>query len=153
MTLALEAGSEDSSLLDDETIARAQSALKTMTSFFDEAMDDDVSALNAARMALHAAQPTSELVGSLLERANNLEAQGNRLDVPLVAALAGSLHNLVAATPEPALLPLELVDAHVDALKALGRQKRLTNPQSAELIRLLRTSVRRTIGDWHAASA
>lgn len=152
MTAACDAEPEDSPL-DDETIARARSALTTMTSLFDEAMDNDVSALNSARMALHTARPTAELVQALLTRATTLEAQGNHLDVPLVTALAGSLQTLIGAAPGPSALPLELVDAHVDALKALGGQKRLTNPQSAELVRLLRISVRRTVDAWRTAAA
>jgi hypothetical protein len=124
-----------------------------MTSFFDEAMDEDVSALHAARNALHLARPTAELVRALLVRADSLAAQGNLLDVPLVAALAGSLHILVTHVPEPDEIPLVLVDAHVDALKALGRAgaKRETNPASAEIVCLLRRSVHRTVADWQRA--
>ncbi len=134
--------------LDDETMARAQSALKTMTALFHEAMDDEVSALSAARSALRASRPTQDLVGKLGAQAEILKSNGGRFENPLLSALAGSLQNLVASTPEPELLPLDLVDAHVDAVRALARPAALADPRSAELVRSLRTSVRRTVDGW-----
>jgi hypothetical protein len=103
-----------------------------------------------ARDALHRPQPTEQLIAALIEHADNLQVQGNLFNVPLVAALAASLHKLMIHVPQSAELPMALVDAHIDALRALGPagSKRETKPESAELVRRLRQEVHRAVAAW-----
>jgi hypothetical protein len=151
-THAALAGAPGAGTLDDAAIARAQAALDAITAFFDEAIQEDVAALAAARNALRSAAPTEEMIKTLLARAESLEVQGSLYGIPFVAALAASLVKLAASAPSPSALPLPLVDGHVDALKALvARGLHAGNAESAETVLLLRSGVRQALADWERA--
>ncbi|MFO1186496.1 MAG: hypothetical protein U1E87_03005 [Alphaproteobacteria bacterium] len=152
LTDAAAAGAPVAGSVDDTVIERAQAALEAITAFFDEAIREDLSALVAARNALRLSDGNAAPLAALRAGAEGLEAQGSLYGMPLVAALAGSLHKLVAKAPAAHALPIDLVDAHLDALKAIadGRSDRA---ESSIVICHLRNTVRQTVVGWAHAGA
>ena len=143
------------SRLDSETLARARIALRELLSAFDSAIEADISALTLARDRLRSPSPTQEALRELMTHTELVEAHGNRYAAPLVAAIAGSLSMLLNHVPEPIALPLSLVDAHVDALKALAGAfgNRADDPTGIELTHLLREQVQSSIQSWRRSAA
>ena len=60
---------------------------------------------------------------ALLRAAHDMKGQAATFDFPLIARVAGSLANLINDLPEGKNLPLALVDAHVDAVQVIHKQK------------------------------
>lgn len=152
LTDAMPAGISNAGALSDDAVERAQAALDAITSFFDEALREDVASLAAARTVLLAAGPGGD-IASLRARAESLEAHAALYGMPLVGALAGSLRKLLAHAPNASALPLDLVDAHIDALKGLSGARAAEAAEAADCavaVHELRRGVRETIAGWSA---
>lgn len=116
-TLKAKAGGSGFDML---ALKRAEGAVETLKSEFQEWMGDDVAKL-CERRDLFAADPSSSQRASDLFRASiDLKGQAATFDYPLIARTASSLCKLIEET-NGAPLPLPLVDAHVAAVRALFR--------------------------------
>lgn len=107
--------------LDADSIARAEAALKSLSSQFSQWMRDELVKLDAARAAIRAQGLTSETSETLYMRAHDLKGLGSTYEYPLVTRIAGSLCRLIDDPRTRTSAPMPLVDAHIDAIKAVVR--------------------------------
>jgi hypothetical protein len=119
-TLRMKVGARFSGL-DAAAIAKAEAALKSLSSQFAQWLQDELAKLDAARANVHAAGLTHETGEQLYTHAHDLKGLGATYEFPIVTRLAGSLCKLIDSDPSRAKAPLKLVDAHIDAIKAAVR--------------------------------
>lgn len=107
--------------IDAAAIARAEAALQSLSSQFDGWLKDEVEKLEAAHRAVHAAGATAEGMNALYIHAHDLKGLGGTYGFPLISRVAGSLCKLMDGPGGRGPGPLSLVDAHVDAVRAMVR--------------------------------
>ena len=107
--------------LDSDAIARAEAALKSLSGQFSQWLDDELEKLEAARADVRAKGMTSETAEVLYMRAHDLKGLGTTYEFPLVTRIAASLCKLIDNPETRVAAPLQLVDAHIDAIKAVVR--------------------------------
>jgi HPt (histidine-containing phosphotransfer) domain-containing protein len=107
--------------LDLDAIERAEAAIQDLAVEFDGWMAAECDRLHATRLAVHA-QGYSVAGEDLHRAAHDIKGQAETLGYPLAGAAAASLCRLIEATRAPAVPPLDLVDSHVDAVRAIVRQ-------------------------------
>jgi hypothetical protein len=139
--------------IDLSAIKRAEAAMETLKTEFHDWVSADVAKLNAARDAF-AAKPNLNSREKLHRVSFDITGQAQTFEFPLVARIAKSLYDLIAALPGPADVPMSLVDAHVNAIRIIFRDniRNETNPMALELVRELEARVAELTGDAvHAA--
>jgi HPt (histidine-containing phosphotransfer) domain-containing protein len=107
----------------DDPVARAEEALASLSSEFSSWMDSECDRLDTARRAVKAkgwSKPTHQ---GLFHAAHDIKGEAATFGYPFVAASADSLCRLMEHTPDMARIPLALVDQHVDAIRAIIREK------------------------------
>jgi chemotaxis protein histidine kinase CheA len=82
----------------------------------------DVEKLVAARTRF-ARSPDAASRGALLRAAHDMKGQAATFNYPMIARVSGSLSKLVGEWPPERELPLGLVDAHVNAVHVIYRDK------------------------------
>lgn len=104
------------------SIARAEQAMKAMSSESGEWLEQEVAALEQVRATVKQDGLTAEVGRSLSTKALDLKGLGTTYHHPLVSRVGGSLFKLL---DEVALahVPMALIDAHVDAARAIVRNK------------------------------
>jgi chemotaxis protein histidine kinase CheA len=112
--------------LDLSAIKRAEAAIEELKEEFAGWIVEDMNKLTAARDAF-AAHRTADTFGTLYRAAHDLKGQGATFDFPLVARVAASLCKFTDGAGTGEALPLNLIDAHVDAIKIIVRDK-IKNP-------------------------
>ncbi len=109
--------------LDADAVARAEAALKSLSGQFSQWMQDELTKLDAARAAIRASGMTPQTAETLYMRAHDLKGLGATYEYPLVTRIAASLCKLIDNPDTRATAPLALVDAHIDAIKAVVRDE------------------------------
>ena len=132
-------------VFDEAAVARADDALKAMSGSFQEWLEEEMSKLQAARLAAETARWSAPALEPVMAAAHDLKGLGGTYDFPLVTQIAASLCRLIetdagkaAARAEPAL-----VCAHVDALRAAlrGGIKTDDHPIGRSLLQALEAKV------------
>jgi chemotaxis protein histidine kinase CheA len=108
--------------VDMAAVGRAEAAMNALKSEFAEWAQDDVRKLVAAREAF-AAKPDPATRAGLLRAAHDMKGQAATFNYPLIARVAGSLSRLIHDLPASTSVPLGLVDAHVNAIHVIYRDK------------------------------
>jgi chemotaxis protein histidine kinase CheA len=110
--------------IDAKVLKRAEQVIEDMKEEFEDWIVKDVENLSRARQAFEA-QRTETTLNTLYRAAHDLRGQASTFDFPLVARVAHSLANLTDGTGNGtgAGLPMVLIDAHVDAIKLIVRDK------------------------------
>jgi chemotaxis protein histidine kinase CheA len=108
--------------LDMAAINRAEAAMETLKSEFASWAQDDVRRLVAAR-EVFADRPDAASRAGLLRAAHDMKGQAATFNYPLIARVAGSLSHLIHDLPQSAEVSLPLVDAHVNAIHVIYRDK------------------------------
>jgi hypothetical protein len=131
--------------IDPSAIAKAEAALKALSSNFAAWLNDELVKLEAARGRIHAEGLTQEACDNLYLRAHDLKGLGATYDFPLVTRMAGSLCKLIDDASKRANAPMVLVDAHIDAIRAVVRDgiKTVDHPVGLALV----TELERRVGD------
>lgn len=108
--------------IDAAAVARAEAALKEMSGQFGQWLDDELVKLDVAHAALRSEGLTPQTMDALYMRAHDLKGLGSTYHYPLVTRMAGSMCKLI---DEPVRMkaPLFLIDAHINAIKAVVRDK------------------------------
>lgn len=107
----------------DDPVARAEAALKILSSNFDTWMKDEIAVVGTRFQTWVAAErPNGELRNAFFRAVHDLKGQATTLGYPLVAAAAGSLCALLDRLPDRDALPFDLVDQHVKAITAIYRE-------------------------------
>jgi chemotaxis protein histidine kinase CheA len=108
--------------IDMAAVNRAEAAMEALKSEFADWAQDDVRRLVASRDAF-AANPDMSARAGLLRAAHDMKGQAATFNYPLIARVAGSLSHLIHDLPENTELSLGLVDAHVNAIHVIYRDK------------------------------
>ncbi len=109
--------------IDAGAIARAEEALKSMSAQFGQWLQDEITKLDAAQAAIRADGFTLATAEGLYFRAHDLKGLGSTYQYPLVTRLAGSLCRLLDDPGRRMDAPLTLIDAHIDAIRAVVRDQ------------------------------
>lgn len=103
--------------LDAAAVARAEAALKSLSTNFDQWMNDELVKLDAARERIRAEGFNAETAENLYFRAHDLKGLGTTYEFPLVTRMAASLCRILHDPATRLSAPLALVDAHIDAVR------------------------------------
>lgn len=127
--------------VDMAAVKRAEQALANLKTEFSDWINADVGNLGAARDAL-AAAANNDTRSALYRAAHDLRGQALTFEYPLVARVATSLCSLLDGTD--GTVPLNLVDAHVNAIRVIVRQniKQANDKTASVLIQELDARVR-----------
>jgi chemotaxis protein histidine kinase CheA len=106
----------------DDPVARAEAALAQLSSEFTDWMHDECEQLDRARRNVRQNGLTALPREALFRVAHDIKGQAATLGFPLVAEIAGSLCRLIEESHDPKRIPLDLVDQHVDAVRAIIRE-------------------------------
>ncbi|NBW10292.1 MAG: Hpt domain-containing protein [Caulobacteraceae bacterium] len=109
--------------IDANAIAKAEEALKAMSAQFGQWLQDEINKLDAAQAAIRAEGLNAQTAEGLYFRAHDLKGLGTTYQYPLVTRLAGSLCKLLDDPTKRAVAPVRLLDAHIDAIKAVVRDQ------------------------------
>ena len=110
------------STIDLGAIARAEKALAALAVEFSAWMKNEIKVLDAARDILRERGVDDETHAALFRAAHDIKGEAATFGYPIAGLIAGSLCRLMDDIAEPALLPLVVVDQHVDAIRAIVRQ-------------------------------
>jgi chemotaxis protein histidine kinase CheA len=119
--LRLKVGGGRLGAIDPAAIAKAEAALKSLASNFTQWLADEITKLEAARQQIRADGATAEAMENLYLRAHDLKGLGTTYGYQLITRIAGSLCRMIDDKEKRATTSLELVDAHIDAIKAAVR--------------------------------
>lgn len=108
--------------LDMAAINRAETAMEALKSEFAGWAREDLTKLVVARETF-AGRPDPASRAGLLRAAHDMKGQAATFNYPLIARVAGSLSRLIHDLPPEAEVPLSLVDAHVNAIHVVYRDK------------------------------
>ena len=106
-----------------DPVARAEEALAELSGEFSSWMDSECERLDAAREKVKSKGVTRKTIDALFHAAHDIKGQAATFGYPFVASCADSLCRLIEHTPDMNRIPLPLVDQHVDAIRAIIREK------------------------------
>ena len=109
--------------IDAAALARAEAALKSLSSNFAQWLQDEVEKLEAARTAVRTQGASKANMDTLHLHAHDLKGLGGTYDYPLITRVAGSLCKMLDDPACRVRAPLFLVDAHIDAVRAIIRDE------------------------------
>jgi HPt (histidine-containing phosphotransfer) domain-containing protein len=130
----------------DDPVARAEAALSQLSSEFGAWMHAECERLEAARQKVAARGFTEKTHDELFRAAHDIKGEAPTFGFLALAGVADSLCRLLEHTPEPARIPIALVDQHVDALRAIARE--YSRPDLAEVALKLTTRLREVTDDF-----
>jgi chemotaxis protein histidine kinase CheA len=107
----------------DDPVERAEWALAQLSSEFSAWMDSECDRLDAARSTIKSKGLNRETRDALFHAAHDIKGEAATFGYPFVASSADSLCRLIEHTPEVGRIPAPLVDQHVDAIRAIIREK------------------------------
>jgi HPt (histidine-containing phosphotransfer) domain-containing protein len=105
-----------------DPVAQAEEALGNLAGEFADWMDRECAKLDEARQRVKVEGFTDDTRDALFRSAHDIKGEAATFGFPLVAPSADSLCRLIEHTPDIARIPLELVDQHVDAIRAIVRE-------------------------------
>jgi chemotaxis protein histidine kinase CheA len=107
--------------LSPDALAKAEAALKALSNNFGQWLNDEIVKLETARARIAEQGMTRETAEQFFIHAHDLKGLGGTYEFPLITRIAGSLCKLMSDKETRASAPLPLVDAHIDAIKAVVR--------------------------------
>lgn len=119
--LKLKVGGGRLGAIDPAAIAKAEAALKSLANNFSQWLADEITKLETARQQVRTQGANVETMENLYLRAHDLKGLGTTYGYQLITRIAGSLCRLIDDKEKRAAAPLDLVDAHIDAIKAAVR--------------------------------
>ena len=109
--------------IDAQAIERAEAALAAMSAQFGQWLQDEITKLEKAQSDLQTQGYTAATTEALYFRAHDLKGLGATYQYPLVTRLAGSLCKMLDDPAKRLDAPLVVLDAHIDAIRAVVRDK------------------------------
>ena len=109
--------------IDANAIAKAEEALKAMSSQFGQWLQDEIVKLDKAQADIRSEGYNAQTAEALYFRAHDLKGLGATYQYPLVTRLAGSLCKMMDDPAKRGTAPRTLIDAHIDAIKAVVRDQ------------------------------
>jgi chemotaxis protein histidine kinase CheA len=108
---------------DDDPVARAERALETLSSEFSSWMDSECERLETARRQVKKHGLAGKHRDDLFHAAHDIKGEAATFGFPYAGDAANSLCRLVEHTPDAARVPIDLISQHVDAIRAIIREK------------------------------
>ena len=109
--------------IDADAIAKAEEALRGMSAQFGQWLQDEIIKLDKAQTDIRAEGYNAKTAEALYFRAHDLKGLGTTYQYPLVTRLAGSLCKVMDDPAKRMAAPVLLLDAHIDAIKAVVRDQ------------------------------
>jgi chemotaxis protein histidine kinase CheA len=106
---------------DTSALERAEEALATLAEDFSSWMREEAVKLEAARESFSKAPDTEDAQQILYRASHDIRGQGRTFGYPLAGEIADGLCDLLDGADEIDAHVLELVDAHIDAIRAVVR--------------------------------
>ncbi len=106
----------------EDPIARAEKALAELSSEFGTWMAEECERLDRARKAVKTTGFTKNAKEQLFHAAHDIKGEAATFGFPAVAAAADSLCRLIEYAPDATRIPMQFVDQHVDAVRAIHRE-------------------------------
>jgi chemotaxis protein histidine kinase CheA len=107
--------------LDQEAIAKAEQALAELSTHFESWLMDEIKKLEDVQATIKIEGLTVANSEQLFYRAHDLKGLGTTYGFPLITRIAGSLCKMLDEDYKRAAAPRVLVDAHLDAVRAIVR--------------------------------
>jgi len=105
-----------------DPVARAEEALAAISGDFPDWMHDECARLDAARRKVAEDGLSKQTRDELFLAAHDVKGDSGTLGYPEVRPAAESLCRLLEHTPDLTKIPLEIIDQHVDAVRAIVRE-------------------------------
>ena len=109
--------------IDPSAIAKAEAALAAMSSQFGQWLQDEIDKMEKAQSDIRTQGYNAQTAEALYFRAHDLKGLGATYQYPLVTRLAGSLCKMLDDPAKRLTAPPVILDAHVDAIRAVVRDK------------------------------
>lgn len=106
-----------------DVVARAEAALAEIKHEFRAWMSAECDALEAARNAVRERGSSGPALHKLFHAAHDVKGHAAVLGFPLAGRIAGILCRLLSYAPNAELVPISVIDGHVDAIRAVVREK------------------------------
>jgi len=134
--------------IDASAIAKAEEALKAMSAQFGQWLQDEIVKLDKAQTDIRNQGYNEQTAEALYFRAHDLKGLGTTYQYPLVTRLAGSLCKMMDEPAKRMAAPTVLIDAHIDAIKAVVRDQIQTDdhPTGKALAETLEARVAEHLG-------
>jgi HPt (histidine-containing phosphotransfer) domain-containing protein len=125
---------------EEDPLERAERALAELSNEFSGWMDSECDRLDRARRELWKTGFTKSNKEALFHAAHDIKGEAATFGYPAVASAADSLCRLIEHSPDATRIPFELIDQHVDAVRAIHREYARSDAQklAAELTKRLR---------------
>ena len=108
--------------LDMAAITRAEKAMETLKEEFSDWIVKDIARLEEVNSAF-LADNSAERADDLFRASHDLKGQATTFEYPLIARVAASLSKLIDELEAPEKIPPTLIEAHVDAIRVIHRDK------------------------------
>lgn len=134
--------------IDAGAIARAEEALRSMSAQFGQWLQDEIVKLDKAQSDIRAEGYNAGTAEALYFRAHDLKGLGTTYQYPIVTRLAASLCRMMDDPTKRMAAPVVLLDAHIDAIKAVVRDQIQTDehPTGKVLAEALEAKVAEHLG-------
>jgi hypothetical protein len=126
--------------IDEDPVAHAEKALEQLSSEFSSWMNAECERLDAARRDVKLKGFIKTSHEALFHAAHDIKGEAATFGYPFVADSADSLCRLLEHTPDMTRIPIELSDQHVDAVRAIVREK--SRPDIAQIAETLTKRLR-----------
>ena len=131
---------------EEDPVARAEKALAELSGEFGAWMEQECERLDKARMTVKATGFTKNAKEQLFHAAHDIKGEAATFGFPNVAVAADSLCRLLEYAPDANKIPLELVDQHVDAVRAIYRE--YSRSDAVDLANLLNRRLREVTDEF-----
>ena len=109
--------------IDTTAIDKAEAALEQLSVNFDTWLDEEIDALAKARDAVREHGLKDEHFDELFRVAHDVKGEGETLGYPLATIIAASLCKLLDTPEKKTVIPHDIIDNHVDALRLVARDR------------------------------
>ncbi len=130
----------------DDPVARAEEALAQLSSEFTGWMYSECDRLDATRRAIKDNGLGKNTLDALYHAAHDIKGEAGTFGYPAVAPAAESLCRAVEHTPDQTRIPIELIDQHVDAIRAIIRE--YARPDVEEIASALTKKLREVTDEY-----
>ena len=124
----------------DDPLVRAEAALAQLSGEFGDWMTVECDRLDTARRAVREHGFSKDTFEELFHAAHDVKGDAATFGFPLAAGAAESLCRVLEHSPDRGRIPIELVDQHVDAVRAIVRE--YARPDIAEVASALTCRLR-----------
>jgi HPt (histidine-containing phosphotransfer) domain-containing protein len=107
---------------EEDPLVRAEKALSELSPVFSSWMDSECERLDRARRSVGKNGFTKVNKEALFHAVHDIKGEAATFGYPAVASAADSLCRLIDHSPDVTRIPFELVDQHVDAVRAIYRE-------------------------------